>query len=151
MQYTKAFFIKVALTVGTLAIVLGLFFNVSLVDSILTGIVLTIIAFIGDMFVLPKVGNMIAAGIDLVLTFLVVWVFGSYLFDVDSVTLLSAAVLTSLFIAAGELYYHRYLRDHVFENVDFPNNNSRVHHQLQTEFSEDFDSDLHSKKKNDNA
>lgn len=149
MQYTKAFFIKLVLTVGVLLIVLGLFFEVSFTDSLIIGGVLTLVAFVGDMMVLPKVGNMIAAASDLVLTFLVVFGLGSYLFD-DGISLTSAALLSSLFIAAGELYYHRYLRNHVFKNVDQPNNFSRVNHQLQTEFAEDFDKDLQDKKKDEN-
>ncbi|KGR76868.1 DUF2512 family protein [Ureibacillus manganicus] len=139
MQYTKAFFIKLALTIGMLLIVLGLFFNISIMDSIIIGIVLTFVAFVGDMIVLPKVGNMIAATGDLLLAFLVVWGMGSYLFD-EGVSLLSAALLSSLFIGGGELYYHRYLRDHVFVNVDKPNNFSRVNHshRLQMEVAEEF-------------
>jgi len=149
MQYTRAFLIKLAVTVGVLFIVLGLFFDVSFTDILIIGIVLTILAFVGDLTVLPKVGNMIAATGDLILAFLVVWVLGSNLFDADT-SLLSTSLLSSLFIGAGELYYHRYLRDHVFENVDFPNNNSRVHHELQTEFAEDFDKDIQSRKKDEN-
>lgn len=139
MQYAKAFLIKLVLTLGVLFVVLGLFFNASLADIIIIGLALTVIAFVGDMLVLPKVGNMIAAASDLLLAFLVVWGLGSILYD-DGISLLSSAVLSSLFVAAGELYYHRYLRDHVFVNVDKPNNTSRVNHsrQLQTEFAEEF-------------
>lgn len=139
MQYAKAFLIKLVLTLGVLFITLGLFFNASLADIIIIGLALTVIAFVGDMLVLPKVGNMIAAASDLLLAFLVVWGLGSILYD-DGISLLSSAVLSSLFVAAGELYYHRYLRDHVFVNVDKPNNTSRVNHSrhLQTEFAEEF-------------
>ncbi|SOC43529.1 DUF2512 family protein [Ureibacillus acetophenoni] len=139
MQYAKAFLIKLVLTLGVLFIVLGLFFNVSLADIIIISLALAIIAFIGDMVVLPKIGNMIAAAGDLILSFLVVWGLGSYLFDGD-ISLMSTALLSSLFVAAGELYYHRYLRDHVFINVDKPNNISRVNHshRMQMEVADDF-------------
>ncbi|WP_449341005.1 DUF2512 family protein [Streptomyces canarius] len=69
MQYTRAFLIKLAVTVGVLFIVLGLFFDVSFTDILIIGIVLTILAFVGDLTVLPKVGNMIAATGDLILAF----------------------------------------------------------------------------------
>nr|WP_198044747.1 YndM family protein [Lysinibacillus timonensis] len=141
MKYTKAFFIKLVMTIGVLWVVLGLFFNVSFGDIFVIGTVLTLIAFVGDMFLLPKMGNVLAAVTDLALAFLIVWALGGYLFD-DNISLLSAAFLASLFIWGGELYYHRYLRDHVFTNVEQTANFTPVNRQLQTEFSEEFDKDL---------
>lgn len=147
MQRTKAFFIKLALTLGMLLLVLGLLYEASIIDIIIIGLVLTLVAFLGDMFILPKVGNIIAALTDTVLAFLVIWLLGSYLFESgSSISILSAAFLSSLFIGAGELYYHRYLRNHVFVNVDAPNNFTRVGGNLQTEFAEDFDKELQKKR-----
>ncbi|KGR90611.1 hypothetical protein CD30_10420 [Ureibacillus massiliensis 4400831 = CIP 108448 = CCUG 49529] len=144
VNYTKAFFIKLVMTVAVLWIVLGLFFGVSFGDILIISALLTVIAFVGDIFILPLTGNIGAAVGDFILAFLGVWVLGSFLFN-NNVAVLSAAFLSALFIAAGELYFHRYLRDHVFEDVDRPNNYNRVNN-LQTEFSEDFDTDLDKEK-----
>ncbi|BDH63373.1 membrane protein [Lysinibacillus sp. PLM2] len=144
MRYTKAFFIKLVMTVAVLWVVLGLFFNVSFGDILIISALLTVIAFVGDIFILPLIGNIGAAVGDFILAFLGVWVLGSFLFN-DNVPVLSASLLSALFIAAGELYFHRYLRNHVFEGVDRPSNYTRVNN-LQTEFSEEFDADLDKEK-----
>lgn len=70
MQYTKAFFVKLVLTIVMLWIVLGLFFDVSFGNILLIGTILTIVAFVGDVFILPRVGNLMAAAGDLLLAFL---------------------------------------------------------------------------------
>ncbi len=139
LKRTKAFFIKLAMTLAVLFIVLGLFFNVSLANILIIGIILTIVAFVGDMFILPRIGGVYATGADLILAFLLIWVLGSFIFESD-ISLLSASFLASLFIAGGEFYYHKYLVDHLFENetehvVRTPKDNLIT----QAEFSEDLD------------
>ncbi|MFP3916871.1 DUF2512 family protein [Lysinibacillus telephonicus] len=153
MKRTKAFFIKLAMTFGVLLLVLGLFFGVSLADILIITFVLTIVAFVGDLFILPRIGGASAAGADLVLAFLVIWALGAFLFDPD-ISVFSAALLSSLFIAGGEFYYHKYLVDHLFENetehvVRTPKDNLIT----QAEFSEDFDkgTDNYKEKQQDDA
>ncbi len=151
MQYTKAFFIKLAMTIAVLWIVLGLFFDVSFGNILFIGTILTIVAFLGDVFVLPNVGNMIAAGGDLLLAFFGVWALGTILFG-QNITVLSAAFLSALFIGIGEMFYHRYFRDHVIEAVQEPEKNRSYTYTprvAQTEFSQDFDEGLEKKSNND--
>lgn len=141
MQYTKAFFIKLAMTIVMLWIVLGLFFGVSFGNILLIGAILTIVAFLGDVFVLPKVGNITAAAGDFLLAFFSVWALGAILFG-QSLAVFSAAFLSALFIGAGELFYHRYFKDHVMEKGQEPQKNRVYNYRTgatQTEFSHDFD------------
>lgn len=152
MQYTKAFFIKLAMTIVMLWIVLGLFFGVSFGNILLVGTILTVVAFVGDVFILPNVGNMIAAGGDLLLAFFGIWALGTLLFGQNNITVLSAAFLSALFIGVGEMFYHRYFRDYVMEAVQEPEKNRSYTYSprlAQTEFSEDFDEGLEKKENND--
>lgn len=148
LKHTKAFFIKLVMTIGVLFIVLGLFFGVSFADILITGVILTIIAFIGDVVLLPRIGGVSATGADLVLAFLVIWALGLYLFDPD-ISAFSAALLSSLFIAGGEFYYHKYLIDHLFENETERQVIDRKKNLItQTEFSDDFDKGVNSERHN---
>ncbi|MFL0507309.1 DUF2512 family protein [Ureibacillus sp. 179-F W5.1 NHS] len=148
MKHTKAFFIKLVMTIGVLFIVLSLFFGVSFADILIIGLILTIVAFIGDLFILPRIGGVSATGADLVLAFLVIWALGSFLFDPD-ISAFSAALLASLFIAGGEFYYHKYLIDHLFENETERQVIDRKKNLItQTEFSDDFDKGVNSERHN---
>ena len=156
MQYTKAFFIKLAFTIVLLWIALGILFDFSFGNILLIGTILTIVAFVGDVFILPNIGslgNMIAAAGDLVLAFLVVWLFGTMFYG-ESIAVLSAAFLASLFIGVGEMFYHRYFRDYVMKvksNEDPDKNRGYTYSPrlAQTEFSQDFDEGLDRKSNND--
>ena len=143
MHYTKAFFIKLAMTLVFLFIVLGLFFNASLASILIISAVITVLGFVGDVFLLPRVGNFIAAAGDLVLSFLAVWIIGSMLFE-NEIATFSAAFLSSLFICIGEMYFHRYYRDHVMEKVN-PQKKYVHFGNLRTEFSHDFDEGIEKK------
>ena len=138
MHYTKAFFIKLAMTLVFLFIVLGLFFNASLASILIISAVITVLGFVGDVLFLRRVGNFITAAGDLVFSFLVVWLIGSVLFEND-IAVFSAAFLSSLFISIGEMYFHRYYRDHVMEKVNGGRNKYVHFGNLRTEFSQDFD------------
>lgn len=147
---TKAFFIKLAMTMGILLLVLGLFFGVSIVNILFLGILLTIVAFVADLVIMPRIGGLSATAGDLVLAFLVIYVYGLFLFD-TYISVLSAAFLTSLFIAGGEFYFHKYLIDHhhLLKNEMDERGTLTPKKNLvaQTEFSEDFDKGLEKKNK----
>ncbi|RUL51752.1 DUF2512 family protein [Lysinibacillus antri] len=146
LKNTKAILIKFAITFGVLLLVLTFYFGVSLINTLIISVVLTLVAFVGDKVLLPKIGGVSATAGDLVLAFLVIWALGALLFDPD-ISVFSAALLSSLFIAGGEFYYHKYLVDHLFEN-EMEHTTMTPKHNLvtQTEFSEDFDKGIESNK-----
>ncbi|MFC7686516.1 YndM family protein [Ureibacillus sp. GCM10028918] len=151
MQYTKAFLIKLAMTIVILWIVLGLFYGVSFGNILLISTLLTIVAFVGDVFILPKVGNFIASVSDLFLAFFVIWGLGTWV-NGENTSMFAAAFLSALFIGVGEMFYHRYFRDHVIETVQEPEKNHGYTYTprvTQTEFSEDFDEGMERRQNND--
>lgn len=151
MRYTKAFFIKLAMTIAILWIVLGLFYGISFGNILLIGALLTIVAFVGDVFLLPKVGNFIAATSDLLLAFFVIWGLGTWAYG-ENTSMFAAAFLSSLFIGVGEMFYHRYFRDHIMETVQEPEKNKGYTYSpriAQTEYSQDFDIGLEKRENND--
>ncbi|HWK22942.1 MAG TPA: YndM family protein [Ureibacillus sp.] len=146
MHYTKAFFIKLVMTLVFLWLVLGLFFDASIGSILLIGVIITVVGFIGDVFLLPRVGNFIAGAGDFVLVLLGVWAIGSVLF-IPGIAVFSAAFLSALFVAVGELYFHRYYRDNVMEKVS--GKKKYIHFgNLRTEFSHDFDEGIEKIKEN---
>lgn len=115
MRHATALLIKFAMTLFMLFIVLGLFFRVSFVDIFWTSIVLTIAAYIvGDLLILPLLGNLSATIADFGLVFLGVWIIGAYLFNMD-VPLVTAALVSAVAIAAGEWFFHRYMKERVLQ------------------------------------
>lgn len=137
MKYTLAFIIKFIMTTAVLWIVLGLFFNVSFTDILITSIILTAIAFAVDILILPRVGNIVAAVGDFALAYIGIWVIGEYFFN-GTFSVSTAAFLSAWFIIVGELFYHRYLRNQVFDNVDESGNYTPTNN-LQTEAGEELD------------
>jgi len=147
---TKAFIIKLVMTMAILFLVLGLFFGVSLGDILLLGIILTIIGYVADFSIMPRIGGLSATAGDLILAFIVIYVYGLYGFDPD-ISVFSSAFLASMFIAAGEFYFHKYLIDHhhlLKEEMDENNALTPQKNMVpRAEFSEDFDKNLEKKSK----
>ncbi|QFG00685.1 DUF2512 family protein [Psychrobacillus glaciei] len=52
---------------AVLGIILGIFYAVNFMDVFITRVVLTVIGYVGDVFILPRVGNTLAAMSDLLL------------------------------------------------------------------------------------
>lgn len=139
------------MTIAILWIVLGLFYGISFGNILLIGALLTIVAFVGDVFLLPKVGNFIAATSDLLLAFFVIWGLGTWAYG-ENTSMFAAAFLSSLFIGVGEMFYHRYFRDHIMETVQEPEKNKGYTYSpriAQTEYSQDFDIGLEKRENND--
>ena len=153
MQYTKAFFIKLAMTIVVLWIVLGLFFGISFGNILLIGTILSVVAFVGDVFILPNVSNIFAVAADVVIAFFGVWALGTIFFG-QNISVFAAAFFSALFIGIVEFFYHRYFRNHVIQPVQEqePEKNQGYTYTprvLQTEFSEDFDEGLEKQVNND--
>jgi len=136
MKYILAFLIKFALTTGILWITLGLLFQISFSSLIVTSLILTAVAFAGDMLILPRIGNIAAAVGDFALAYIGIWGIGAFLYD-NALSVDGAALIAAFLISISELFYHRYLRNFVF---DHPDRDEKYIHSdsLQTEASEEF-------------
>ncbi|MBP2077279.1 YndM family protein [Oceanobacillus polygoni] len=140
MKYIGPLVIKFILTTIIVSIVLGLFFNVSFAGVITTSVLLTGLAFLGDVFAIPLIEKSTALIGDFILAWVVVLFIGSMLFN-PSVQIGSAAFLTAAAVIVGEVFFHRYMRREVLSNVR--NTENKVVYlpkrYFQTEFSSELD------------
>ncbi|MFJ5770510.1 YndM family protein [Psychrobacillus sp. NPDC093180] len=141
--HIKAFLMKLVVTTAVLWVILGLFYKVNFTDILITSIVLTVVGFLGDLFVLPRIGNVLASITDFVLAMVVVWVLGSSIFD-ERIALGTASFISALILMMGELFLHRYMESHIFEpQITNPEEKTGYYQRtnLQTEFAEEVDVD----------
>ncbi|HLR69287.1 YndM family protein [Virgibacillus alimentarius] len=139
MKYIAVLFMKFVLATGVLWLVLGGLEGVSFASILIISIVLTAISFIvGDLYLLPKMGNIGATMADAVLALAVVWSMGALLFTqpigLDTVSLVSAVG-----IALGELLVHWYVKKQFIS--DESTIQGLYDHDLQTEYGEEIKPD----------
>lgn len=124
MEHAKALVVKFIMVAVVLGIILSAIFNMPFGDMIATSVVLTILAYVlGDLMIFKRENereedtqrNIMATVADFVLAYLVVWLMGRSLApDMDN--LLWAALASSIVIAAGEWFFHKYLH-HLFHQT----------------------------------
>ncbi|WP_339228456.1 YndM family protein [Oceanobacillus sp. FSL K6-2867] len=140
MKYIGPLIIKFILTTVIVSIVLGLFFNVSFAGVVTTSVLLTGLAFLGDVLVLPLIEKSTALIGDFFLAWVVVLFIGNMLFNA-AVPIGSASFTTAAAVIAGEVFFHRYMRREVLRNVK--NSQNKVVYlpkrYFQTEFSSELD------------
>jgi len=139
----RSFLIKWVMVLAVLWVVLGWFYGVSFIDILLTSVVLTVVAYVADVYILPRVGNVFAAIMDFILATAVIWIMGSFLFE-EPIALGTASFISAIIITIGELMFHRYMKKQVFdkkpERVDTDDKTySGQPSNLQTEFGSEFD------------
>ncbi|MEI3612862.1 DUF2512 family protein [Pseudogracilibacillus sp. SO30301A] len=143
MRRITAFIIKFIMMTFVLWIVLGLYFNVSFGSILVASIILTTVTFLVDIYLLPRIGNIMAAVGDFAIVYFGLWFIGRFIlneaFSLISIT--NAAFMSALLILIGELFYHRYLLNVVFENVqdDDKHYKQKEDKILQTEVANEFD------------
>ncbi|WP_018662021.1 YndM family protein [Heyndrickxia acidiproducens] len=119
MDHAKALIIKFVMVAVVLGIILSAIFDMSFGDTMAISVVLTILAYVlGDLMIFRRENeqeednqrNMMATISDFVLAFLVVWLMGRSLApDLDDI--LWAALASSIVIAGGEWFFHKYLHN----------------------------------------
>jgi hypothetical protein len=99
---------KSILVLAVLFILIPIFGRSTWTQTMITGLVLVALSYLaGDMWILPKYGNVVAVLVDLGLGALVVWVMGRAL---PQFVLSTAGVWTiAVILAAGEWFFHLYL------------------------------------------
>lgn len=91
-----------------LVLLLPQFGRTTWIQTIITAVVLTIIAYVvGDMWVLPKFGNMAAIVVDFAVAALILWLMSRFLpqFIISK----TGVWITALVIAIAEVLLHYYL------------------------------------------
>jgi hypothetical protein len=148
MKHLKALLIKFVGTSIVLLSLFGIFSESTSIGEIITfGVLTTLISyFVGDLFILPKFGNLVATIADFGLSFLLLWGLSSFFIGPSlSVT------LTSFFAALGitivEGLFHIYMKSIILDDnrseKEFRIDNTRY----ATEFSEEHDPHLNEKDK----
>lgn len=138
MNHLKALGMKYVLVSVAMLMILSVF-NYRISVILLLSAVVTALAYvIGDLFILPRFGNVIATVVDFALAFVALWLFNSYYIDHASHIIL-VSFFTALLISAGELFFHAYL------NVSFYGKDSPItsdivrgnYQRYATEFAEE--------------
>lgn len=140
MKFLSSLIIKFVMVTAVLWIILGIF-GVSFGNILLTSVLLTIISLVGDMFVLPRYGNIAATIADFGLALVVIWLVGSFLYD-QPIRLGMAAFVSAIMITVGEFVFHKYLQNRYFTHekpIPEENFTSYRKDNLQTEFGSEYD------------
>lgn len=146
-MYSRALLIKFIMITAVLWIVLGLFYGVSIINVLITSVFITGAAYVLDVSVLPKMGNVYASITDFILVLFVIYLFGSYLY-IEPIPLGTASFTSAFIISIGELFFHRYMKDEVFKK-DPDVKDERGYFQrteLQAEFAQEQDIEADVKK-----
>ena len=126
MNHLKAIILKFFMLAIVLLVVLTLFFNVEIMDSIWTALVLTFFAYVlGDLLLFrmaanrsgQTIRNLIATIGDVVIAFLTIWFMLVALTDANE-NLALASLISAIAIGAGEWVFHLYLDKYVFKGRD---------------------------------
>jgi uncharacterized membrane protein YcaP (DUF421 family) len=101
--------IKSILVLAILFILIPIFGRSTWTQTLITGLILVALSYLaGDMWILPKYGNVVAVLADLGMAALVVWAMAGAL---PQFILTTAGVWTiAVVLAAGEWFFHLYLR-----------------------------------------
>jgi len=141
MRHAIALLIKFAAIATVLFSLLGIFYNATLGEILSIAIITTLVAYVlGDLFLLPRFGNLVATIADFGLAFLAVWALGSILIE-QTFDILTASFFAALAITVVEAFFHIYMANRVLNdgtnnrNQEAGNNDNT---NFVTEFAEEF-------------
>jgi hypothetical protein len=108
MKNVTNLILKTAMVLVVLFIMIPIFGRSTWSQAIITGLVLAVLSYVaGDMWILPKFGNIAAVLTDLGLGALVIWAMAGAL---PQFVLTTAGIWTiAILLAAGEWFFHLYL------------------------------------------
>ncbi|PEQ38388.1 YndM family protein [Bacillus thuringiensis] len=130
MKHIVALLIKYTAITAVLLIILSIFKSISIPKVLLISLFLTGAAYlIGDLFILPKYGNMIATIADLGLSFFGIWLLISLFTDLDATRNIGvSSFIAALIIGGTEVFFHIYMKRLVLHNDDNLKNHNRIRH-----------------------
>lgn len=139
MNTVRALIIKFIMITAVLWIVLGLY-GFTFGDILVSSVLITGVSYIiGDRIILPRFGNVAATIADFGLVFVMLWSFGSYLFEPRE-GVGTASFIAALIIGMGEALFHRYLeRDVDDDELTMPEDFTSYRYSMQSEFGTEED------------
>jgi signal transduction histidine kinase len=138
MKHVIALGIKYTSVATVLFSVLTIFYKASLAEILFISLFITLAAYvIGDLFILPRFGNLIATVADFVLALVSVWVL-SVIFIQGTLTIFTASIVAAVFISLTEALFHTYMTNRVFNNRESKYSDEKMDlTRMQTEFAEE--------------
>ena len=111
--------VKAVAILAVTGALLPMFSTLSITEAISIGIVLTIVAYImGDLVVLPRYGNAVAVGMDVVTAAVVIW--GMTFVLGQPGIMITGLLITSIVIGAVEWFFHGFLNRDVVGTEETP-------------------------------
>lgn len=141
MKYLRAFGIKFIFTTVIVFSLFGIFYHTSLFTLLMLSVAVTGITYLGDVFLLPRLGNIIAPILDFMGIFVLLWFLGNT-FIQTSTSMTITSLAAAYVLAICEAIFHIYMREGIFEEPE----KMPTFNQLQTEFGEEMDPDIVTKK-----
>ncbi|MCR6786927.1 MULTISPECIES: YndM family protein [Bacillus cereus group] len=141
MKHFVALLIKYTAVTAVLLVILGIFQGISIPRVLLISLFLTGAAYlIGDLFLLPKYGNMIATIADFGLSFFGIWLLTSLFTNLDSTRNIGfSSFLAALIIGGIEVFFHIYMQKLVLRNDNELRERNHIHHdKYAMEMSEEY-------------
>lgn len=129
MNHTYHLFIKFIYVTFLLYITLGVIYEIDYKSILFVSIVLTLTGYIGDFFLLPRMGNVFTTISDTLLSFTIVWLIGTYFFDFDigtknfkvnQVPLFQISLTVGILYTIIEWFYHRWFFKFLGKKEVFP-------------------------------
>ncbi|PEE71290.1 DUF2512 domain-containing protein [Bacillus thuringiensis] len=130
MKHIVALLIKYTAITAVLLIMLSIFQGISIPRVLLISLFLTGAAYlIGDLFILPKYGNMIATMADFGLSFFGTWLLTSLFTNLDATRNIGlSSFIAALIIGGTEVFFHIYMKRLVLRNDDELTNHNHIQH-----------------------
>ena len=130
MKHFVALLIKYTAITAVLLVILSIFKGISIPRVLLISLFLTGAAYlIGDLFILPKYGNMIATIADLGLSFFGIWLLTSLFTDLDVTRNIGlSSFIAALIIGGTEIFFHIYMKRLVLRNDNELRHRNHIHH-----------------------
>ncbi|OUA56254.1 MULTISPECIES: YndM family protein [Bacillus cereus group] len=141
MKHIVALLIKYTAVTAVLLVILGIFQGISIPRVLLISLFMTGAAYlIGDLFILPKYGNMIATMADFGLSFFGTWLLTSLFTNLDATRNIGfSSFLAALIIGGIEVFFHIYMQKLVLRNDnELRKHNHIPHDKYAMEISDEY-------------
>ncbi|WP_449540321.1 YndM family protein [Ferdinandcohnia sp. Marseille-Q9671] len=144
MKHAKALGIKFIVVTIVILSLFGIFRDTSIWELLLMSVLVTGLAYVvGDLYTLPRAGNVVATIADFGLAFFSIWALSFMLMENNS-SLITASLAAAGAITLSEILFHAYMKKKVFPNEE---NQTQTHTQTkqqlrpsyQTEIAEEYD------------
>ncbi|MDM5463231.1 MULTISPECIES: YndM family protein [Bacillus cereus group] len=141
MKHIVALLIKYTGISAVLLMILGIFQGISIPRILFISLIITGAAYlIGDLFILPKYGNMVATIADLGLSFVGIWALTYLLADIDLTRNIGAsAFFAALLIGVAEIFFHIYMKKVVLHGDEDSRESTTIgHDKYAMEISDEY-------------